>query len=210
MTDSWTEKLVRDLKPVQVKSPFRMSGIALVMGVFYAIACLLLFFHLRLDAARGQFQASYFFGLAVAILSTVLFAAYAFSSAVPGRRETRALFWISSSTLVSAFLVLGFWPLSNHPVVETGEPGWACTLSVGLLGLGFVGAQLFWLRRLIPVSGTKIGLMSGISSAALGAVALAFVCPNAEPEHLLYWHFTCPLFLYTVLGGVLGRYLLRW
>lgn len=89
------------------------------------------------------------------------------------------------------------------------EPLYGCVEQVLILGLpAFLG--LFWVvRAAAPVSASGAGFALGIAAGAIGAFGYSFGCDVDVPTTVAFRYGTAIL-ISGALGGLLGRFLLRW
>jgi hypothetical protein len=71
-------------------------------------------------------------------------------------------------------------------------------------------AAIFWaLRRMAPTRLGLAGLGAGLLAGAVGAFVYSFHCTEGSAPFIGIW-YSLGIVLTAVIGGVLGRSLLRW
>jgi hypothetical protein len=102
-------------------------------------------------------------------------------------------------------LLLGWLAGRAPPSTLGARPG--CWLQVVLFALPPLAAALFVARRAAPLERAWTGLLAGVASGALSALAMELACMHA-PLHALAAHLS-PILLVAAAGAGLGRLALR-
>ena len=90
-----------------------------------------------------------------------------------------------------------------------GHSSRVCAFLVTLTALPTLAATFWALRHMAPTRLTRAGLGAGLFAGAAGAFVYSFHC--TEGSRALYRHLVQPGHRFTaVIGGILGRSLLRW
>lgn len=170
-----------------------------------------------LMALRGPFQMfrvdallesrQFLVETALGLLAVIVPGLLAFRSAIPSAARPRS--YLVPAILLfmawTALLVLGLWQPALEPSMAGKRPHcWVETFVVGMPGL-VIGCMLA--RRLWPLHGAWTGLMLGLASGALPALAMQFVCMY-DPYHDLQQH-VLPAAVLGITGWFMGRILLR-
>jgi hypothetical protein len=87
--------------------------------------------------------------------------------------------------------------------------GYFCLLTGTLASIASIIALTLWLRRGAPTSATRASWLIGIAGGAIGALAMALVCPIDSIMHIGTWHAGIVAVAATGSRLVLPRFL-RW
>lgn len=143
-----------------------------------------------------------FFALSLAVLSALS----AFILSVPDKRKPW-LHIVPGTTLVLWLGVIVQVFITSNGI--HGGLGLSCIRDIVVLGL-LPGAFLFlMIGKAAPLKIGRVGLLAGLSVAALGALGTQFICRNDDPLHILLWHYV-PVLLLGGIGFFLGRLILKW
>ncbi|MGE4107335.1 MAG: NrsF family protein [Bacteriovoracia bacterium] len=106
-----------------------------------------------------------------------------------------------------AFLVRAFKGESFD--FAAAAPGWSCFMAVILFSMipGIILVRK--LRKMAPTSLGQTGLWAATSVGILSALGVSLICSDSNAEHLLLWHFV-PVLVISILGFILGRFVLKW
>ncbi len=102
--------------------------------------------------------------------------------------------------------LLGQTPLADrlHPL--SGAQCLTYTIGIGLL----MGAILtLWLRRGAPTSPERAGIVVGLASGSVGALAYSMHCPYNDIVYIGLW-YTLAIAATTALGRIIVPHLIRW
>jgi len=207
---------VGSIKPVRTRTRFGAFLAVLVLGAIWP-AYTLVHFPLRRDL-RALPPAWVALGAALWAATLVLSLA---SAVVPARggvlpsagRAAR----ISAVAMGTVLLFTAAWT-AYAPGVSLRPEDLGKTLLQSCYGCGryvlqvtaiFMILGLFFLRRVLPVGGRRIGLAVGAAGGALGGLALHLLCPIATTGHVLLSHVGA-MVLASLAGalifqGLLGR-----
>jgi hypothetical protein len=84
-----------------------------------------------------------------------------------------------------------------------------CLVAIPVLSIAPMALTLYAMRSAAPESPTKTGILVGLFCGALGAAAYMLRCTDDAPLFVGAW-YALAIVLVCVLGGLLGRTLLRW
>jgi hypothetical protein len=204
------DRLSSDLKPVRLApAPGLVTAAwiflsALFLGIWVAG------FHRYRSDAGVLIHSFTFTGIFAALfLTSAVAGLLAVRSAIPGRDLSKG--WL---LVLFLFFVLALLPLFGRTLQESPaellsglslKNGWHCGLSVMLYAL-LPATVLLWFfnKKLASTRPLLSGGLVGLSVGALGAAALAWVCPQDEAVHLLIWHIL-PVFVLSLIFAKLSR-----
>jgi hypothetical protein len=212
-----TKQLIQELSaqaaPVKRLQPRRDAAFLLALLSIYAICaqCWLEGFRpdLAIQLSRPLF-----------ILELLLLAAMLVSASVAsvyvmlpdgGQRKTlmRLPYVFSGGMLVLLVFQL-FLPQDIRMVMsDAAAHTHACTIYIALSSLLPAALIFGLLRKGASVMPMQAGLLAVITAVSVGAITLRLAEANDEIIHLLVWHYVPGLF-FASMGGLLGRYFLRW
>jgi len=85
----------------------------------------------------------------------------------------------------------------------------ACLVNIPVLSIGPLVVLLMLLRSGAPTEPVLSGALAGAVSAGIAAFIYALHCPDDSALFVALW-YSLAIGLVTVVGGMLGRYWLRW
>jgi hypothetical protein len=90
-----------------------------------------------------------------------------------------------------------------------GLPGMECTLCIA--SVAFLPSLVIFtlLRQGASVHPWRAGTFAVLTASALGCLTLRLSEMNDSLAHLVVWHYL-PTVVFAALGGVIGKYLLKW
>ncbi|ANU07815.1 NrsF family protein [Paraurantiacibacter namhicola] len=154
-------------------------------------------------ATAGVVMAKLAFPLGIALAGGLAVRA----AGVPGRSARWPVFALAAIFAVSA-LVVALEAAQFTPAFPGGT--WArCVTAILLLTPVVFLASCRALRKLAPTNLRLAGGVAGLFSAAVGATAYAFWCPETTVTFQLAW-YGGPIILAGAVGALLGPRLLRW
>lgn len=212
MTDDLIGRLTADLQPVASRALEKRLAFAVGAGLVGTI----LIGPLVLDLVVGRpfggawgspmFWGKLAYTIGLGLLGLV---------AVPIlSRPDRRMVWplLTAATVAVLALIAGsfMWMQADWamPVLMGGTAlvcPWLIILSAAPLLVMLLGAM----RRFAPASPTLAGLAAGLLAGGFGAAAYAFYCGETSMMFMAVW-YSLGIALTTLLGAVLGHFLLRW
>lgn len=211
--------LSEDLTPVARVKP-RDGGLLIGFATFVAgLACIAIF-----EFWDGMFtgEASAFYWI-TNLLLLVLGAASTsalVSGALPkvGARGS-APYWSAAMLAVvpvAAIITIAAFEANHdhaaHAASVFDDPAtwyWECAAYGSAAGLLIAFAAVMFLRRGAPVSLSRAGWLTGLSSGALGALAYNITCPLDTIAHVGIWH-TAPVLIWALAARIVVPPLIRW
>jgi hypothetical protein len=209
-----TDELIRAL----VADERRMAPVwqVLIAAVLAAAVISALIFWLRLgprpDIAAVASDPRFLFKFAVTLLLAGTAIAAALRLARPG---AAAAYWLVALAAAPALLVFGV--LIELMLVPSDAWGarlvgtnWAyCLTYVPLFSLPLLAAALVAMRHGAPTRPALAGAVAGLVAGGLGGALYAAHCTDDSPLFLATW-YTIAITGVTLLGALIGRWLLRW
>jgi hypothetical protein len=209
-----TESLIEHL--TQTPAPRQTAGQifakAILVGGLIATALTLSLLGPRRDvigAMQGwHYWAKFLYPLTLSIAAYLVLA----RMAKPGATVTTRSLWIALPLLVMAGL--GFWqwnvmPDSAHGSLFYGHSWRACPFLIVLISAPVFAATIWALRKLAPTKPITTGAVAGLFAGALGAWIYAFHCNESALVFVSIW-YTAGIAAMSAIGGVTGRWLLKW
>ena len=113
--------------------------------------------------------------------------------------------------LFGIFAVVQFVPMSGGGRLSALQGGsWrVCTRNIVLLAAPMTLICLLVLRRLAPTRPVAAGFAAGAFSGAVAATVYGLHCPEATFVFVGVW-YTLGVLVSGLIGGLLGRFTLRW
>jgi hypothetical protein len=90
-----------------------------------------------------------------------------------------------------------------------GQTWGACSRTIFILSLPVLIGVFLSLRQLAPTRLVAAGAVAGILAGALGTFVYAFHCFESAAPFIAIW-YTLGMAAVGALGGLLGRWALRW
>ena len=205
-------QLARDVPPVRrVWPPYARLAmwLALELGI---VAAAVLALGVRADLADKLAQAGFAVELLLLLAVGLASALFTLLAAVPGREPARALALGASAVVIAGIGILYFTePATVHGGAQhLVATGWRCAARTAVV------AALPWLLLLVAVrrgatfAPGLAGLLAGVASFFVAAVALRVICASDERWHLLVFHLA-PVALGAAVSVALGHaWLARW
>ena len=210
-TDDLVNSLVGQLKPVPRNViPLRLA-MSVVAGGVVALILLLFAIGARPDliAVLGSRA---FLSKAAYMFATAGVSLFAVSRLARPGSDTKVLWILPIPFLL--YLPVGIWELartdSSEWLAMLMGHGWQlCTWLVLFLTLPIFVAFWWAFRKFAPTNVEAAGAVAGLSASAIASVIYCLHCPTDTAVFALVW-YTLAFGIAAMLGGVIGRYLLRW
>lgn len=209
-----TEALLRALAADARPGPplRRMLLVALLAAALVAGGGFLLAVGPRPDLAAALARGGPALKLLVVLVSTV--AAFGASLRL-ARPEAGLGRWGGALLVAPAIAVAAFWttavttPVALWPERVAGGGFLGCVAGVGAIGLPFMAAAFWALRRGAPARPGLAGATAGLLAGSAGASVYALRCTEDSPMFWGVW-YVVPVLVLAGLGAALGRRVLRW
>jgi hypothetical protein len=151
------------------------------------------------------------FVVTIALFGTAFAALFALAHpGDPARSELPMLFLAPILLAVAVSLVLSLIPSREEAMALMMGTNWrVCLTFIPLIGLGPLAAFLLALRNAAPTRPTLAGAVAGMVAGGLAATFYAAHCTDDSPLFVATW-YTIGVAILTLIGGLAGRYLVRW
>ena len=210
-TDDLVQALVADRAAVQRPIGTQLAW-ALGIGLVLSAAG---FWH-ALGPRPDFVQAAGTMRFDVKVIEVVLLAATALALVLQVGRPVPVTGWrVAALAAAPALLVatviaeLVAVPSGQWLARLVGTNSRVCLTAIPLMSLPLLAAFMLVLRRGAPVARTAAGAVAGLAASGLAAVLYATHCPDDSPLFVAVW-YSIAIGGVTLLGAVLGRFLLRW
>ncbi len=211
-TDDLIGLLARGAFAVEAGGVRRRYAMALGWGVSGTLLLMLFWLGVRPDMARAVLLPMFWvkLGFLATLLAGALVAALRLSRpGVPmGRVALAVVAPVLAMWLLAAFTLLGA-ASGERAALLLGMSWSVCPFYIAALSMPAFIAALWAMRGLAPTRPVLAGAASGLLSGAIGALAYSLYCPEMAAPFIGIWYLL-GMMIPVVLGGVLGRRLLRW
>jgi len=166
----------------------------------------------RPDIAAVALDPRFLFKFAVTLLLAGTALAAALRLARPGANTA---YWLLALAAAPALLVFGAlvelfaMPSSTWSARLVGTNWSYCLTYVPLLSLPLLAAALIAMRHGAPTRPALAGAVAGLLAGGLGAALYAAHCTDDSPLFVATW-YTIAIGGVTIVGSLLGRFVLRW
>jgi hypothetical protein len=184
----------------------------LAMGLAVSVAIFAAFLGVRADIANAiidphvQFKFIFAASLFVPLLALTVYGLW------PERELVPMLRWLALPMVVlvsgMAFQLLTS-PSDYWVSGMVGRYPSACLRSIPALAIGPLLAILAMLRNGAPAQPVVSGAIAGAGSGGLAAFIYALHCPDDSALFVALW-YSLAIGIVSVIGGLLGRYWLKW
>jgi hypothetical protein len=174
-----------------------------------------------LDALELPIRADYLSAItspAVAakqLLPLLLFFAAAPLTVLLMRPEASVGRWLYGAAVSLAVLpLLALVTLFNLPMDHwlttiKGQSLVQCVVTIPSLATGLLLAQFIAMRQGAVTQPILAGVLAGVTAGALSAMIYAMICADDSPGFYGFW-YTGGILISAAIGGLSGRYALRW
>jgi hypothetical protein len=134
------------------------------------------------------------------------------SVARPGGRPISALMpGVAIYVLLAVLGLMQLWaaPAEEHEKLIFGISYWFCPLIIVAAGAPLMAAMFWFLRRSAPTHTSLAGFVAGLTAGSVGAWVYSWGCTENGLTFVSLW-YTLGIVLCALIGGLLGRRLLRW
>jgi hypothetical protein len=210
-TDDLIADLSSRLEPQRPSAPTHQLALAVLFGLIGSTILMLSVLGLRHDFARAIVS----FGMWTKLVYTFAIAVFAFwlveRAGRPGADMTQParilVLPVFAIALLAAAQLLA--PGADVPHLILGHSSRVCAFFVTLTALPTMAATFWALRRMAPTRLTLAGLGAGLFAGAVGAFVYSFHCTEGSAPFIGIW-YSLGIVSTAVIGGILGRSLLRW
>jgi hypothetical protein len=206
------DRLAGELTPVSRRAVPATLAVGLGSGALLSFVLMWALLGIRPDLSAALHTSAYW----MKFLYTLVLGLLAFWTverlARPGARPALPMRLLAVPVVVLFILALVRMYGVSHAErmhLMMGASAKVCPWRIALLSLPlFVGS--FWaLRKLAPTRLVRAGAVAGLLAGAFGAWIYAFHCDESAAPFVAIW-YTLGIAAVGALGGILGRYVLRW
>ena len=211
-TSELIRRLSAEARPVQPGAPLQRLASALFAGMIVSFVVMWAWLGLRPDLTSAVWTAAYWIKFGYALLMS---AAGLWLTDRVGRPGTliRQPSWLIAAVFLliaaAAAIQLGEAPAFERHKLLMGSSANVCPWRIVALSLPIFVSVGFALRRLAPTRLILAGIAAGLLSGAAGAWIYAFHCDESAMPFVAIW-YTLGMASVGGLGGVSGKWLLRW
>jgi len=214
-TSKLIDSLTQDLRPVRpLWAPVIRATIMSVLALIFVTGMIAILGGPRADwltvATNPLLMSGDILMLAAGFMSCVA----AFTLAVPDTKIRKHVIVLLSAATVIWIGICLYAAASLTPqamsaeIADMGKSS-ACVKALIFMSIAPLVVSFFMVARAVPIWRGWTGYALTLSMASFGAFGMRFFCPSDSYAHLLLWHFL-PVIVLSVLGGVLGRIILRF
>ncbi len=196
----------RPVMPMMVPSRLALRLSALLAAYALVMALML---GLREDIGTYWHQPVYLtellalFALAAASITASVFRAFPDQYQYDTVRHLPAV----AFAVFFALLAFQFWlPGTPSPV---NAHGMECAICIGAVAIIPSAIAMYLIRKGASTKPLLSGMYAVLACAAIGCLVLRLIEANDGPTHLLLWHYF-PTLGFAALGGIAGKFLLKW
>ncbi|HWA68827.1 MAG TPA: DUF1109 domain-containing protein [Rhizomicrobium sp.] len=210
-TDDLIATLSSRLEPVRSGTVARVLLGMLGLGLAASTLVMLLGLGLRPDLGAAMHS----FGMWTKLAYTFAIAGFGLwvveRAGRPGAPLGRPLALLALPLLAIALLagLQMAQPGADARSLVMGHSALVCPFIIVLVAAPALLAAFWGLRRLAPTRLGLAGAGAGLFAGALGAFVYAFYCTEVAAPFIAVW-YTLGIALTSLLGGILGRWALRW
>jgi hypothetical protein len=211
-TPELIELLAADTRSVLPGAAPRQLALAALAGAGVALALVLVWLQLRPDLAKAM--SGSFFWIKAAYTAALAIAGFWATERLgrPGvSARSAALTALAVLALFEIVAILQFAPMTGADRLSAvqGVSWTVCTRNIVLLAAPMTLICLLVLRRLAPTRPMAAGFAAGAFSGAVAATVYGLHCPEATFVFVGLW-YTLGVLVSGLIGGLLGRFTLRW
>lgn len=213
-TPDLINSLATGLKPAPRGFVSRRLGLGIGAGVVLTIAAATLFaLGLRPDLPTAFTSPPFWIKFAFTGLLMLAGLVAVWRLARPEGKVSRSM-WAGIVGVLLAMSALAAVQLANAPVADyraliMGKTAAICPWLIMLLSLPILAGALWAMRSMAPTHPTLAGASVGLAAGASAAFIYAFSCDESAMPFVLIW-YGLGMAVPTLVGALLGRYLLRW
>jgi len=211
-TSELITQLSENAAPVPRAAPLHKLAVALFGGVAVSFVVMWAWLGPRPDMASAVWTAGYWikFGYSLAMSAAALWLAERLSR--PGAHIVQPSRFLVATFLllaVAACIQFGTAPALLRGKLIMGSSANVCPWRIVALSLPVFVCISLALRRLAPTRLVLAGIAAGLVAGAAGAWVYAFHCDESATPFVAVW-YTLGMASAGGLGGISGKWLLRW
>lgn len=212
MTDELIARLSSDLKPVAPRAMERRIGLGLLGGFIATVVIGFSMLDILVGRPFGGAWGSPMFWVKLGY--TIGFGLLGLAAVPVLARPDGRIAWplFVALALFGLVLVIGTvgWMQADWAMpVLMGGTALVCPWLIILTSAPLLAVLLGVMRSFAPRSPTLAGAAAGLMAGGFGAAAYAIYCGETSMMFMAVW-YTLGVALTALLGGLIGRYLLRW
>jgi hypothetical protein len=211
-TGELIDRLVGDLAPVRPGAVARRLALGIAAGALVSAAIMMAWLGVRPDIVAAAATLPFWmkFGYTFLLAAAGMWAVDRLAR--PAGRAGGAS--ATAAIVVVALAVLALAQLVGSPGAAArrlllGASADRCPWIIVVLSVPVLIGTLWAMRSLAPTRLGRAGVAAGLMAGALGAWIYAFHCDETTAPFVAVW-YTAGIAAVGAIGGVLGRYLLRW
>jgi hypothetical protein len=209
-TNDLVAHLAQDAGPARAIAPTLALGLG--FGAFVSLVLMLALLGLRPDMATAIATPMFWMKLGYAVALAAVALPLVLTLARPTGYVTR-LAWLFLLP-IGVLALMAAWRVMNAPPdarmgLFMGGSSSVCTLRIVLLSLPILAGAFYAVRRFAPTHLESAGAITGILAGATGTFIYALHCTESAAPFVVVW-YTLGMVATGVIGGLLGRYVLRW
>jgi hypothetical protein len=188
-TDDLIDQLTDELAPTRSVSP-TLGRVVLAIVALVTLSVVVRMFGMRPDFAAGNPHPVPLIGALVVLSAGIAIAAALTAMARPAVGAVRTAWpWaIGALAVLPAAALVTAVGSPDQRAAMTPHAGAFCFVSGSIASIASIVLLTLWLRRGAPTSPERASWLIGIASGAVGAFAIAFICPADAVTHIGTWH----------------------
>lgn len=212
-TDDLIDALAADAGPAPGLAPRRRLGVTLVGGGLVALLMVLTWLRMRPDLSEAM-RGGMFWTKAVYTgllgLGGYLAIERLGRPAGSGRRG-----WMLAGAALGLFILAGTIQMMTSPSILVamhlmrGHSWHVCSVNILALGIPMLALGLWAVRGMAPTRPAQAGFAMGLFAGGAAATIYGLHCPENTFTFVALW-YSLGVLLVAALGGLLGRWALRW
>lgn len=212
MSGDLIDRLVADLAPVPSHAAARRLAAGIGVGLALSAILMLLWLGPRPDMMPAMATAAFWIKFAFTLLLGLAGVAAASRMARPAGAASAPV--LVTGAVLAVIVVLAFAqfiaaPAADHRALLLGGSALVCPWYILALSLPVLAGAFWAMRGLAPTRLALAGAMAGLAAGGIGAFVYSFHCTESATPFVAIW-YTLGILGATLLGGLLGRFALRW
>ena len=214
-TSKFIDSLATDLQPVSpLPAPVMRAALMSLTALVLVTGMISFLGGPRADWLSVLQNPIFMSGDILMLVAGFLSAVAAFTLAVPDTKIRKPVIALLCSATVIWVVICLYAAASltaqgvQAEITDIGKSA-ACFKALIFMSALPLAVSFYMALRAAPVWRGWTGYALTLSMASFGAFGMRFFCPSDSYAHLLLWHFL-PVVILSVLGGVLGRIILRF